>query len=163
MNLTTRNRKASGQLIAGLILIAIGGVILFAEPFYDLRLDKLWPLILVALGARKLFGSHSSRQLRGGLVLIVIGCWGLISTFDLWGFSFSNSWPLLLIGMGAVFLAVPKPQGSLGGMWMVAVGGTFLVIERGWVGASMEDLLPVFLIFAGASILWKAMRRGRAT
>jgi hypothetical protein len=67
----------------------------------------LWPFILITLGVAKLQNRQidargRSRLNRGGGWLMFIGAWGLINEYHLFGARFHNSWPLLIIGAGAM-------------------------------------------------------------
>ena len=105
-----RNHQAS-RLVWGLILIAVG--LVFTLQNLDwIELDmravwQYWPLILVAIGLAKLF---DRQELCSGLWLIVLGLWLQLNQLQLWGFTWHNSWPLLLIGIGIliVFQAVTE-------------------------------------------------------
>lgn len=99
------------QLLWGLLLIAIGALFLFDR--FDLLvfdLDRLWhywPAILLVLGVNKLLPPSSPRRILRGLWLICIGVWLYVSLEELWGLSFANSWPALLIVWGAGLVLEP--------------------------------------------------------
>ena len=106
---------------AGVVLLVLGLAMLLT-PAENLRLDTgrlIGPFIMIAIGTTILLGGRgcaahrpadvatglrrpASRRERssGGVWLIGIGCWLLISQTGLFGLGFSTSWPLLLIGMG---------------------------------------------------------------
>ena len=90
-----------GTLAGGLILIALGALFLL-ERFTDLDFGDVvhsyWPMILVLIGVPKLF---RPRTVWSGLWLIAIGVWLQIAHLRLFGVTFRNSWPLLLIALGA--------------------------------------------------------------
>jgi hypothetical protein len=104
-----------GSLVAGTILLVVGMLFLFNN--FDLiylgPVSHFWPLIIVAIGITKLLtADHPADRRRGGWWLM-IGLWLLISTLHLYGFSFHNSWPILLIvlGINSIWKALdPQPD-----------------------------------------------------
>lgn len=62
---------------------------------------KYWPFILVAIGIGKLLGANNSKERGDGLWWIFLGAWFYVSVFHVFGLTFSTSWPLLLVGIGA--------------------------------------------------------------
>ncbi|MDZ7268627.1 MAG: DUF5668 domain-containing protein [candidate division KSB1 bacterium] len=93
------------HLLLGGLLIALG-VVVFLHNLGVIYLDALWdlwrwwPLLLVFLGLGKFFASGDFRERRNGYWLVVIGLWLLISFFHVFGLSFGESWPLLLVAAG---------------------------------------------------------------
>lgn len=121
MELEHANQRSlkPGALIAGAILLTIGAGMLL-DPTGTLSINPgrlIGPFILIGLGIANLFGSHncgagrarlSEQQWRtrrtagsmGGLWLLGLGCWMLVSQTHLFGLTFATSWPLLLILVG---------------------------------------------------------------
>lgn len=60
-----RERRGSGGLLVGIILIVVGGIFLVREYVPALDWDKLWPIILIAVGAALLLAAISGRDRRG--------------------------------------------------------------------------------------------------
>lgn len=94
-------RSRAATVAGGVILIAIG-ILFLAETigiadFGDL-IELYWPMILVLIGIPKLL---SRETVGSGLWLIAIGVWLQISHLGLFGLGWSNSWPVLLILIGA--------------------------------------------------------------
>jgi hypothetical protein len=93
-----------GAVAAGILLIAIGAVML-AGRFGGLEFSDVvrhyWPMILVLIGIPKVM---SYKTLWNGLWLIVLGIWMQLATLHIFGVTWSNSWPLLLIvyGVGTI-------------------------------------------------------------
>lgn len=100
----TQQTIDKGAVAAGLVLIAIGTVMLIGR-FTDLDFGDVvrnyWPMILVVIGVPKLL---NYKTLWNGLWLIVIGVWMQLVTLHVFGITWSNSWPLLLIvyGVGTI-------------------------------------------------------------
>ena len=90
-----------GPLAGGMILIVLGTLFLLER----LRLAEFgdafryyWPMIFVLIGIPKLF---SRRTVWSGLWFIALGAWLQIARLKLFGLTFGNSWPLLVIAIGA--------------------------------------------------------------
>lgn len=113
-------RPAIGRLAVGLAILAFG-LFLFAETMGWLPPDLhwswgWWPLILVAIGLGRLLGGRGRRDVQGGLWLIFAGLW-LVANFEhLFGLTWQNSWPLMVIAGGAMLVwgAVADPHACKG-------------------------------------------------
>lgn len=100
-------RQLDRDFVWGLVLILLGAMILLD------RLDwtaagSYWPFLLILLGVVRLVDPPPSgrvaRSRRPGAWLLFIGVWGLVNEFGLLGFEYSNSWPLMLVGVGLMFV-----------------------------------------------------------
>lgn len=92
-----------GAIVPGLIMIAVGLVFLL-DRFDVLVLRQVWqywPMILIVLGLVKLVRPDGGRR---SIFLLLLGIWLQISTLELYGLGFSDSWPLLIIFIGASFV-----------------------------------------------------------
>ena len=95
-----RRRVDSRSLLNGLLLIGIGTLFLFDRlhiaDFGDL-IRMYWPMIIILFGV-----SHLLRRdgLWTGLWMIAVGAWLQVAHLHLFGLTWSNSWPLLLIVLG---------------------------------------------------------------
>lgn len=102
-----------GGLFAGIILIAFGCMFLLDRflvvDFGDL-IGSYWPMIVVLVGVFQLF---DGAKVWNGLWLIAVGAWLQVANLGLWGVDYGNSWPLLLIALGAglVIRAVVESAG----------------------------------------------------
>jgi hypothetical protein len=94
--------RIRGSLIAGTILLAVGFLFLLNNfDFLELGpVTHFWPLIIIAVGVSKFLTAEHPVERRKGAWWMMIGLWFLISTLHLYGFSFHNSWPILLIVLG---------------------------------------------------------------
>jgi hypothetical protein len=111
-----------GAIMGGAVLLALGAALLLDRTGM-LQLNHLVaPSILIVIGALITlersafvcstpvrdengsveFEARLRRPTSGGLWLIVLGIWMLISQNHLWGFTFETSWPLLIVFMGAM-------------------------------------------------------------
>ncbi len=99
----TSSPQYRGSLVAGILLLAVGvaflldnfGFIYIGEP-----VSHFWPLIIVALGLVRILQAENSRERRKGFGWVFFGLWLLVSVLHMFGLTFHNSWPLLLIGFG---------------------------------------------------------------
>jgi hypothetical protein len=100
------------QLLWGLMLVAIGMLFLL-ERLDMLAIDGLWhywPVLTAIFGIVKLMPPTSSRHILGGLWLMFFSAWWYVSYEHLWGLSFHDSWPFLLIAWGAGLVLEPLLQ-----------------------------------------------------
>lgn len=67
-----------------------------------------WPVVPLTFGLLRIAFPGSDRGRRrprsGGAWLVLVGVWGLISEFRLFGLSYSTSWPLLIVAAGLVIV-----------------------------------------------------------
>jgi len=113
-----------GAVVGGVVLLALGaGLLLERSGMFALH-HFVAPLVLIVLGALLTF-EHGAfvtsvpvkdangdvrferryrRGAGGGLWLIVLGAWLLVSQNHLWGFTFETSWPLFLIFWGVMMV-----------------------------------------------------------
>ena len=92
----TRSMK---PLIWGLFLIALGG--LFMLERFDLMslhsIGRYWPLILIMIGLSQL----TERRYGSSINYVISGFWFLAVQLHWYGLTYRNSWPLLMVGIGA--------------------------------------------------------------
>lgn len=101
-----KGNLSSGQIIIGIILIALGGVFLldnfgmitFSIPPYIFR----WQTILIVIGVLLLANSESKGT---GVVLVIIGLIGFFPEF----------WPIVLIGLGGYIIMRSKSRDTENG------------------------------------------------
>jgi hypothetical protein len=95
-------------LWAGIGLVLLGGLLLVSQFVPGMELWRWWPLILVALGIRQMFGSRgarwSIRHLGEGLSTVAFGLVLLgqmlgILRWDVW-LNILKLWPVLFISLG---------------------------------------------------------------
>ncbi|MGZ6295919.1 MAG: LiaI-LiaF-like domain-containing protein [Candidatus Limnocylindrales bacterium] len=56
-----RHEGRTGALVGGIILISLGGIFLLDELVPSFDIGRLWPLILIAIGAALLIGAFFRR------------------------------------------------------------------------------------------------------
>lgn len=156
--MTNEGRVKSGQLIAGLIVLGVG-VLMLIEGLWDYparSFYRLWPLILIGIGASRLVGGDTEKR-SSGLVLTGIGVWALISSLELFGLDWGDSWPLLLVFIGFARLACPDEGRRSAGLLMMLIGGWAFVNVQGYWGLYWESSWPIAVIIVGVFIVWKAL------
>lgn len=118
----TSSQHYRGSLISGVILVAVGLIFLldnFNVIYIGEPVSHFWPLIVVSIGLAKVFQAQSPGERRKGFAWVFIGLWLLVSVLHMFGLTFHNSWPLLLIGFGinAIWKAM-RPQAE----WRISKG-----------------------------------------
>jgi hypothetical protein len=97
-------RSAGGQIVTGIILVAIGAVFLLERldvMYVDLDVSRYWPFILIAIGLAKMADSGAGRR-RSGAWLIMVGGILLLHTMDV--LHLHDSWPLFIVAAGIATL-----------------------------------------------------------
>ena len=107
---TNSSNEWRKQLAWGLVLIGVGVAILFQK--MDLielySLWHYWPLFIVVAGAIKMLTYTRANEFTSGLWTVIVGLW-LLAIFQdhMWGLTFRNSWPVVIIACGAVMIIEP--------------------------------------------------------
>jgi len=102
------SRRLGGvRKTTGIFLIAIGAALLLAQlNMVSLEpLKRWWPLILIAIGAIRLLGG--ARQRWGGYWFVIVGIYGLIGEWGLFGLTWGEAWPIFVIAAGIGILVRP--------------------------------------------------------
>jgi len=99
-------------------------------------------------------------QVAFGALLIVAGVILLGQRLG-WGpqWDFRESWPLILIGLGGIRLALDRGVRRAGYFWILA-GVVFLLDQRGVL--ALRDSWPVFIIWIGISLVLRRHGCGSA-
>jgi peptidoglycan/LPS O-acetylase OafA/YrhL len=101
------------HLLWGFALVALGTIFLMDRlawldlPQYLGPQTRWWhflPLLLALGGVIRLLTAHSARQVVKGLSRIGVGVWLCACLEQLGGLTFANSWPVLLVAVGAQML-----------------------------------------------------------
>ena len=97
-----QRRRSYGQFGVGFFLLAIGIALLLDkfDIFYIGDVWRFWPIIFIAIGLGHLLDAQGVREYRKACWWLFMGSWFLISELHMFGLSYHNSWPILLIGMG---------------------------------------------------------------
>jgi hypothetical protein len=109
------------RIVWGVFLVALGALLLFERfgAFGWGGMVHWWPLILVALGVTRLI----ERRPGSALTLFLMGGWFMLCEYGWQGFTYGNSWGLVLVAVGAgiVVRALSGEQRSHRGL----TGGPF--------------------------------------
>lgn len=97
------------QVIWGLTLVAFGVAYLVHRDDHEavLGLWTYWPLVLVAFGIGNMLPPVEGRRFVDGLSQVLFGAWFYAVYEGLFGLTFGNSWPLLIIVAGAGMVLQP--------------------------------------------------------
>jgi hypothetical protein len=97
------------QLMWGLLLIGFGGAVLLDRlGWFDIdELWHYWPLILVVAGINKMIGYPTARDFTSGLWITFLGAWLFANLEGMFGMTFRNSWPFLIIAWGLALILEP--------------------------------------------------------
>lgn len=97
------HRRGRGQLVGAFVLITIGILFLLIENHVleNFNIWRLWPMILVFVGAAKLTQRTSTGL---GITMISLGVIFQLSEFGYLPFRPYNLWPLILVAAGAALL-----------------------------------------------------------
>jgi hypothetical protein len=99
-------RHSYGQFGVGLFLLAAGVALLLdkLDFFYIGSVWHYWPVIFIAMGFGRLLDAQFAWEYRKACWWLFMGSWLLVSELHLFGLSYHNSWPILLIGIGMSML-----------------------------------------------------------
>lgn len=105
--------------------------------------------------------SAFSPKLVVGIAIIVAG---LVLTLDNLGLIQANAvlrlWPLVLVGVGIAKLRQDRPQGGMGG-WFLILAGAFLLLFNFGGGHLTEALAPMLVVALGILIVTRALKQSR--
>lgn len=104
-----------------------------------------------------------SSQMILGTVVIVIGLLFLLDNLDILHFGQAVSfWPVLFIVIGSLKLADgDHRKGSIGGFVLIGIGLALILRNLGYLDIDMRAVWPLVLIFIGAAVVVKSVRRRR--
>lgn len=93
----------------GLALIAFGVAIFLDQmDLVDIRgLWHYWPLLLVIAGVNKMIGYPTAKDFTSGLWSVLIGLWIFAVFEDMYGLTWRNSWPFVIIVTGVTIILEP--------------------------------------------------------
>jgi hypothetical protein len=118
MNDTRQECARHKGLVAGLILILVGGAMLAAQLNYlswsDLGLWwwRWWPLVFIALALARIADPKERRDVGGIIMLLGMSAWAFASSFEWFGLNWATSWPLLIVLGGLQMMRRPRRERS---------------------------------------------------
>lgn len=116
------NPQARRRLVLGIILLTIGGIALAVNLGLHIPDEWWWdygPWALLAIGVTQMAwpGARSAR--RFGYWLAVVGGYLLLNQYEVFGLTWSTSWPIFIIAagirvmLGGFFRRPPNGAGSV--------------------------------------------------
>jgi len=99
----TRNRAWHQRNMFWAFLLIAGGVLLLLDNFHLWDLGpvwRLWPLIIVVVGLDRLVRSRTPGQRLNAYWWLFLGAWLFVSFNKVFGLTFRETWPLVLIAWG---------------------------------------------------------------
>ena len=106
---TDEGYKWRRQLVWGVVIIVIGMTLVLNRMDY-LELGALWhywPLLVMVDGMNRMIGYPTARHFTDGLVVMLAGLWMFAVVEGLFGLTWSNSWPLMVIAFGLKLVIEP--------------------------------------------------------
>jgi hypothetical protein len=93
------------QVTFGLIVALVGIVMLADSPdWWGFHMNvPFWPFFLIFLGFSKIANRRPGIN-RSGAWLMFIGVWGLVNEYRFMGLRYVHTWPILVIGAGALMI-----------------------------------------------------------
>ena len=87
------------SLIWGIFLVALGAGFLLDQMgvVHMPRLWDLWPVVFLVIGTAHI----AEGRLGSALTFLLIGAWCFACEFGWYGMDFHNSWPVILVAVGA--------------------------------------------------------------
>ena len=95
----TRHRK---NFLLGTVLVTIG-VLFLAEKMRVSDLADYWyimPALIGCFGLIEILSSRQPQNIANGCCTVILAFWIYASVVNLWGWTFSTSWPIVLIAVG---------------------------------------------------------------
>jgi len=98
--------RANKRVLFGVVLICIGSIFLLERLGYipSHLAGHYWPIVLCAFGLnRLLFSQYTYRKIKG-FIEIFLAFWIFACLEHLWGWTFSLTWPMILIALGLCYI-----------------------------------------------------------
>jgi hypothetical protein len=167
------NKRNSGTLVAGAILIALGLLSLFGQLFQGYSFwSYLWPIMIIGIGGMFFIGMFAGGKSAAGLAIpgSIISCIGLMMFFqnlaNHWE-SWAYGWTIILFSvglgifiMGAYTEDVQRRQSGLrvmktGAILFIIFGGVFEgLIFSAFRGNGIQPyIFPALLILLGVYLV----------
>jgi predicted membrane protein len=93
-------RGSNGALVVGIFAIVAGTVLMLDRMglIHGSQVFRLWPLLLIGVGANTLIQSRGRGHIVGGGMIMLAGVLNLLFVFHY--FEWSQLWPVMIIGFG---------------------------------------------------------------
>lgn len=104
------------QMLWGVTLVAFGVAYLVQRDDPDAVADlwHYWPFVLIAFGLNCMIPPTHGKRVVDGLSQVLFGAWFYVTYEGMWGLTFQNSWPLLIIVVGLGMVLQPLAVRWLG-------------------------------------------------
>jgi predicted membrane protein len=183
VTLGLRGRGTQGGFVAGLVVVAIGVILLLDQEGIVRAWDvwRFWPVVLIAFGLARMVRSGDAPDKLWGTIEVGFGVIFLLGALGYRHFSFSHTWPLLIVGVGLWLLyqkfgtrQAPSNLGSdldlnradvfgggkvrvtsknfRGGKWLAVFGGSEIDFRNADIEGN-EATLEVLAVFGGGEII----------
>lgn len=98
--------RASKKVFFGIALIFLGCLFLLERLGYIVSpsVGHFWPFLFCIMGLNKLLFSRYTYQKFHGCLQILMGFWVFACLEQLWGWTFSLTWPMILIALGICYI-----------------------------------------------------------
>jgi hypothetical protein len=95
-------RSARSRLIWGLVLLVFGAFALAINLGFRIPRDfwDYWPAIPLTIGLAQMAWPGSTRDRLSGYWLVVLGIYGFITVFEIFGLHWGTSWPIWIVALG---------------------------------------------------------------
>ncbi len=96
------NPQRNSRTVVGGVLVLVGIALMLMNigMIEHFHIWQFWPLILVIVGIAKMLQPDCNGDRWSGIWLVLLGCWFQMVTLHLFGLTYGNSWPALLIICG---------------------------------------------------------------
>ena len=96
--------KQASHMTMGLVVVAVGLIMLAGQLDWGWNFGRLWPVILIVVGVGK-FLSNAEDAVASGVTFVFLGGIFLMHTFRI--FTLGHSWPLFIV-MAGLSMLLPK-------------------------------------------------------
>jgi hypothetical protein len=100
-------QRLTGGIVTGMLFIIFGALLLlhkldifYLDAFGINSFWDLWPVIFIFIGLSKLANAPSVRHMGEGVWWIFLGTWFYVSVNHVYGLSFHQTWPAVIIAWG---------------------------------------------------------------
>lgn len=102
MKRSCSNSSHRSPLVVGIVLLLLGALLLAANLGWSVSIVwwQVWPWLMVGGGLIGLIAPSRHITRSGGVWLLAVGVYALVSMHHLWGLNWGTAWPVLVIATG---------------------------------------------------------------